>query len=362
MKCQACNKDIERGELLSCCSCRSTYDYKCLNISKEFYTEHIQKVKRSWECPSCMNVTRRRNENTPVRNQFELLLSEESSNMSYDDIACGTLPKSSVAGPTQCTSTSAPTLSYDQFGQLLDSKIEKIRSALVSDFKKEFTNAIEKLKIEFTQSLEFISAEQCALKNDLITANKTIETISSENIQLKSEVVQLSRRLSVLEKSSRSRNIEIQLIPEKKNENLIGIFKNLCGTIKASTTETDVCSIRRVAKLNTQSTRPRNVIVTLPSERHRDDLISTFKRYNKSNKSEPLNSSHLGIPGEKHKIYVSEHLSPECKAIHAATRKAAKEHAYTYVWVRNDRVYTRKNDKSSAILIRNISDLTKITQ
>lgn len=366
MKCQACNKNIERGELLSCSSCRSTYDFKCLNISKEYYTEHIHKVKRSWQCPTCINVTRRRNENTPVRNQFELLL--EESNMSCEDIASG-LDKSPVpsyakcepAAVTQVPSTSAPTLSVDQFSQLFDSKIDKIRSALISDFKKEFKNAVEKLKLEFTQSLDLIAAEQSNLKSDLIAANKKIESITTEKIQLKSEIQELTRRLCVLEKSSRSRNIEIQLIPEKKNENLVGIFKHLCAAIKAPIVESDICSIRRVAKLNSQSSRPRNIIVTLPSERHRDTLISTFKRFNKSNKSEPLNSSHLDIPGQKQNIYVNEHLSPECKAIFAATKKAAKEYSYTYVWVRNDRVYTRKNDQSPAVLIKNISDLTKIS-
>ncbi|XP_047546068.1 uncharacterized protein LOC125077977 [Vanessa atalanta] len=318
-----------------------------------------------------MNVTRRKNDNTPVRNQFESLL--EDANMSCEDLlpnsdACvsgeGTVMRvneESVFDNNSFPTTSTNAIPYEQFGMLLDSKIEQIRNTLLSDFKKEFSLAVERLKSEFTQSLEFIAAEQNSLKDDVKTLRKTVHTLQEENTKLKSDVNDASRRLAILEKSSRSRNIEIHLIPEKRNENILGIIKKICEVVKAPITESDICAFRRVSKLNASSDRPRNILVTLPSERHRDVLISAFRRYNKTNKSSSLNTSDLQIPGDKKNIFLAEHLSPECKIVHAATRKMAKERSYTFVWVRNDRVYTRKNEQSPALLIKNIEDLKKLT-
>lgn len=135
------------------------------------------------------------------------------------------------------------------------------------------------------------------------------------------------------------------MVPEKKNENLLPILKNLCAKISAPVTESEVFAVRRVAKMNNESARPRNILVTLPSERHRDYVISAFQRYKKANRTNPLNSSDLGFPAENGQyIYVTEHLAPECKELHSAARKAAKERAYKFVWVKYGRVYMRKNE------------------
>ncbi|GBP73818.1 hypothetical protein EVAR_54870_1 [Eumeta japonica] len=74
------------------------------------------------------------------------------------------------------------------------------------------------------------------------------------------------------------------------------------------------------------------ILVTLPSERHRDDSISAVPRYNR-NQSSPLTSAHLSIHGDAINIYVSEHLPPHTKKIHAAARKVSKESGYKYTWL-----------------------------
>lgn len=124
--------------------------------------------------------------------------------------------------------------------------------------------------------------------------------------------------------------------------------------------DTDLQAVRRVAKMNSESVRPRNILATLPSERHRDMLLSALTQYNKGKKDDVLNSSHLGVPGDKRTIYLAEHLSPECKKLHAATKLAAKEHSYKFVWVKYGRIYVRKIEQEQAILIKDVGCLAKL--
>ncbi|KAF9405376.1 hypothetical protein HW555_013863 [Spodoptera exigua] len=278
-------------------------------MTKEYYSKNLSELKRAWACPSCTNIARRKNENTPVRNQFEIL--SEEADMSCDDLLPNTSGTDSDSRMFQQASirTSANkqlslvpetpcSISYERFGELLDFKLESIRVALAADIKKEITAAIENLKDEFTRTTDFLASEQRDIQDKLASVDSTITSLESENIKLRTEMNELKRRLQTLEKSSRCRNMEIHSVPERKTENLFAIFEKLCKEIKVSTPNTDILSIRRVAKINSESDRPRNILVTLQSERQRDVLISALRQYNKENKDNQLNSSHLGISGE----------------------------------------------------------------
>ncbi|OWR46732.1 hypothetical protein KGM_215426 [Danaus plexippus plexippus] len=60
----------------------------------------------------------------------------------------------------------------------------------------------------------------------------------------------------------------------------------------------------------------------------------------------------MGYGTNKSPVYVSEHLSPHFKALHARTRKIARDKEYRYTWIRNGRIYVRKNDQSPAKQIK----------
>ncbi|KAL4720368.1 hypothetical protein ACJJTC_014025 [Scirpophaga incertulas] len=73
-----------------------------------------------------------------------------------------------------------------------------------------------------------------------------------------------------------------------------------------------------------------------------------------------LNTSLLGIAGEKSPVYISEHLSPANKNLHAAARKKAKSLNYQFVWVRGGRIFVRKSPESTHIHIKTQESLDLI--
>lgn len=110
--------------------------------------------------------------------------------------------------------------------------------------------------------------------------------------------------------------------------------------------------VTRVAKLDRDTGRPRTVIAKLRSPRHCDILLAAVQGYNKKNQEHKLSSHHLGLGGTKCPVYVAEHLTPANKSLHAEARRKAKESDYKFVWIRNGRIFARKNETSQALLIR----------
>lgn len=354
MNCLACNRVTRSDELLKCIACKGCYHYKCYNLATSFYRDNLNDLKRQWKCQSCSQVTRRKNDDTPIRRLPSP--SNDITDMSCDDIVSQTVD---IADTSVCNRRSlsnvmaSATITYDQFGALLDSKLSDMRSAI----REDINCAISKLKAEFTETTDHLAALQSDMRTELDIATKRISKMETEKTALESQINKLNSRISILEKVSRGCNFEIQCVPEKKNENLLSIARTLLTKIKVSIGEVNIKAVKRIAKIDRNSERPRGILVTLPSERDRDNVISAYKRYNKDNKANQLNSTHLGVHGEERLIYVSEHLSPETKQLHAAARLAGKDLSYKYIWVKYGRIYMRKDDNSNAIHVKNANTL-----
>ncbi|KAH9629589.1 hypothetical protein HF086_002525 [Spodoptera exigua] len=199
-----------------------------------------------------------------------------------------------------------------------------LRSALRKDLEgmvvAEVGRAVESVKADFTATTDFIISEQNDLKSNISEKENRIKQLELELSKSQNSLTKLQSRLSTIEKVSRDLNLEIHELPENKSENLMALFKKLCECLQVGISESDVKACRRIAKMNSSSKRPRNVLVTLSSQRLRDVLLSAVTRYNKGRPDSKLCATDLGISGSSGRIYLSEHLSPESKELHNAAQ------------------------------------------
>lgn len=368
MNCLACHKLIAKGEMLACRSCKSTFHYQCMNVTSAQFREKSVESKRSWQCQDCNNVNRRkRNDDTPIRqakDSFAPMLGATAANSDEGSPACN----SNYLNEEEPSKSSSGTISYEDFGRLLETKLESklqgiaesITRSVQSSIKHEINSAVDKLRLEFTQTTDFLAEEQKDMKTEILNNAKTIQALQSENNRLSDSLNKLSAKLTNMDNVSRSVNLELHAVPERKDENILALFKKLCELTNATIDDSSIRACRRVARMH-QSDRPRNILVTLGSSRQRDTIISAVHRYNKNHQKDTLSSSHLGISGTPFKIYVAEHLSPETKSLYAEARKVAKENNFKYVWVRFGKIYLRRDDTSGAILIKSLETLYNIT-
>lgn len=378
INCDACRQPIASQLYLQCYHCKGTYHRDCLNISKDQFLSLTSEIKASWTCPSCANITRRTRctLNTPVRRGQLPFDTEESMNMSLD-LDRGQVTAAGMVTPKQ-NIISRPhkvddAVTMEKISKMFDEKLESAMSAILERFRmslqeqvkqlvsSELASTINDLKEDFNASINFISDEQSSLQSQIKERNESIKILETENSRLQNDITKLNGRILSFEKVSRSQNLEIQAVPESRHENVVTLFKKLCDTVQVTIDDSNIHACRRVAKMDARSKRPRNILVTLSSPRLRDTVLSAVHRYNKTHSKETLNSINLGIPGETRKIYVTEHLSPECKYLHAEARKEAKEKGYKFVWVKYGRVYVRKNEDCGCIYIRDSSSLSKMS-
>lgn len=375
MSCSVCKNKVNNERFLECCQCRHTYHTKCLNIRNDEFSSLTSKHRMKWICPSCSNVSKRERANINTQAQpNQVPVVNESMNMSFEN-----LERSVVQSPTCLNaqlsvsqiSTDNNIVTMDKISLLLDQKLNtslnifmgNFRSVLKEDVKKlvsaEIDTTVQHLKDDFTTTTNFICDEQSSMKCKIDEQSQAIKSMEAEKLQLQKEINMMNTRLSSMERMTRS-HLEIQAVPENRNENPLAMFNNLCRTINVQMDQDKIHSCRRVAKINASSDRPRNILVSLTNPRTRDDILSACHRFNSTNKGDTLNTTHLGLTSQKQKVYVTEHISPECKALHAAARKVAKEKTYKYVWVKYGRVYVRKDDSSSCIHIKNVDTLNNL--
>ncbi|CAK1549331.1 unnamed protein product [Leptosia nina] len=370
MLCKACNCAVSINEILKCSHCAEIFHHGCVNITPKKYKKFLASGARQWICPICdIKYKYLKGDNTPVRSQVTRIQLSADQTESNTPSGSPPLPPARLDVSTMSIEDShvvdiscnqQDVISFDKFSALIDQKLEgikyslineietrlhTIKSSLMSDItskmKDECASVTQALKDDLNRTTEYLVGEQKDLRKALETAEERIVALEKDKLESESLFKNMRRQMDALDKASRSRNLEIQCIPQKRNENLIFIFKSLCDLIGHPMSEGDISSIKRVASLNPNSERPRNIIVSLPSTRHRDSIISAFKNYNKKN---PVTSVHLHIPGPANRLFIAEHHSSTCKAIFAAARKACKEKKYKYCWVKDERVYVRKED------------------
>lgn len=229
----------------------------------------------------------------------------------------------------------------------------EISTALKDSIAVEFSE-MKSLFRELKESVKFMSDDYDRIQSDLKTCAENNKILSKENESLRNLVSDLSARVNLIEQYSRQQNIEINGIPENRAENLVKTVMQIGSAVASIINEEDVLTALRVRKLDPENSKPRAVVVKLRTTRMRDAILTSVMNYNKAQPTEKLNSQHLGYGGPVKPIYVSEHLSPLNKQIHAATRRAAATKGYKYVWVRDGKILIRKADGEQAKHVRSL--------
>ncbi|KAJ8735942.1 hypothetical protein PYW07_007562 [Mythimna separata] len=151
----------------------------------------------------------------------------------------------------------------------------QLQITLSAYFREEFTDIKNSLSLftELKESVDFMSRSFDEMRNEFESNKETIKQLRSENDGLKKCVSDLSERVNMLEQYSRQDNIEINGIPENKSENLLHTVLQLSKVVSHDIQEQDILSYTRIRKINSQSDRPRSIVVKLRSARVRDEIL-----------------------------------------------------------------------------------------
>lgn len=330
------------------------------SLSKEY--------RATWVCPACTNVTRRTrtNADTPVRHT-QVPLTDESMNMS-----CDNLDKSQSA---TCLPVAHESITIDKFNELLNTL-----NVWRNDMNVNMLAIRDDIKgtlCEIQTEMKYLRNEQATLKQSVSNINAEIKGLkdsvqfqAEDHSNIKKRVEDLARiaceqtataysglesKIDTLEQQARQCNIEICNLPERRNENLVGIMEAIGSVTRFQfSPQKDIISVHRVPHAQQGCDRPKNIIVKFATRTQRDNLLASY------HKVKSLKSDQLGITGTSSLIYMNEHLTLKRKQLFRKCREVAKELRYKYVWIKNSTILVRERDDSPAFAIRNESDLAKL--
>lgn len=237
---------------------------------------------------------------------------------------------------------------------------QEIQSALKDVVSDQFRQ-INELISEFKESLSFYNEKYEEMRVTLEDKSEKIHKLEKDNCALRDSIQQLTQRLNLVEQNTRSANVELQCVPESKSENLVSTVLQLAKVLSCDIKNPDILHCTRIAKKDAQNPRPRSILVKLSSPRLRDSFLAASMKYNRNNAKNKLNTSHLGIAAEKPQpIYVTEHLSSQNKTIHAAARIRGKELGFKFVWVRDGKIFMKKDETSQKFVINSLDKLKSL--
>lgn len=241
--------------------------------------------------------------------------------------------------------------------------INSYKEIIIKEISSKMTEVLGKVS-DITTAIDFLENKYEDMKDEILQKNETICRLEKENKKIIQDILDIKAKLDNIEQHSRENNLELQCVPEHKNEDIVRIIKQLATIIQCPINDGDVLKSTRIMKLNKESPRPRSILIKFSSPRIRDKFLAATMAFNKraGKNEDKLNTSHIGIGNSKKPIYVCEHLSPSVKALHAEARAKAKAVNYRYVWVKNGRVFMRKTDHSEYVYVKNSTVLNNLQQ
>lgn len=166
--------------------------------------------------------------------------------------------------------------------------------------------------------------------------------------QLKLKYDNLQNDHNFLQQRERIMNLEISGIPEVDGESVHELVIALAQYAGVHISRDDMVHAHRIQPRVSVPGKPKNIIVQLRTSLLKDSIISGI------GKKKGVTTLNIGLAGVSREIYVNEHLTPPYKQLLKQAKETAKSANFQYVWVRNCKIFARKDDTSKKSTLRTL--------
>lgn len=285
--------------------------------------------KSGWQCPSCKaSLPKGNNSNTPIR-------------------AASTL-SNSVTSNQNNKSEQAPNLNINlsrgsQAKPKTKSKVEKIPEPDSNQIIQEIRglkNQVDEVKNQLISRIDILE--------------KKLECRDKEIENLKLTVNQMQETIDFQAQRLVQNEIEVIDVPEIANESVYHIAVITAKKMGVDLSENDIDEAYRAGprRISTdKAEKPaRPLVIRLLRKKKRDELIKAAKMRRN------ISSSDI-VPGTTKKIYVNERLTTNNRRLFRETRLRSRQYKFRFCWIKDGRIYVRKEENKPAIAIRSAMDL-----
>lgn len=343
---------------ITCTKCNKHNHLKCI-FPNEKIKELSQDFKNKWVCPACTAKQPKstKSDNTPVRAASSN--SAQSAALHHENINMRRGGSASGCDDESVCAQSDPTL-LENIKEYFNLEFARLRADLESSIVKRLSAEIQTVKDEISSiksSMEFLHGKYEEVNKRLDRVDKEIKTFSAKTLEVGELRLSMDNMLkdnNSKEQWARRSNIEIVGVPQRKNEDLISVLRDIARVADFKLDPSvDVDFVTRVAPRNNDDKKIKPIVVRFLARWKKDEFLSHAKKLK-------LKCSDLGFSNNSNSIYLNDHLTSANKALLQSTKKLAKERGYSYVWVKNCTIMARRSDTSPVVHILQQSDLKKI--
>lgn len=247
-----------------------------------------------------------------------------------------------------------------------DETISDVVSSQLTTFREEMMSMLkdwreqdEIKQIKWDRTLSEIKTTTQELENSVshmatrVDEHTTKLTMLEQQNKIQDQTVSsLRSEVEHLRRESRKTFLEIRNIPVEASESkntLIEAVVNLCKTIKSETAAVEIKDIYRV---HGKSDANKPVVVEFSTREKKISILKAAKSFNVQNRNSKLCAIHLGLQ-QTSPIYVADHLTPFANRLYFLARDLVKTNLFKYCWTSNGKIFVKKNDESSNVLIEN---------
>lgn len=244
-----------------------------------------------------------------------------------------------------------------------DSALSEIKDMLLDVQLQQKNQTIkfeEEMKRMTQQNSEIIqSIQHMSDKYDDVLSK--LQQTKEENTVLKIHIKKMEQKIDLLERNSKASSLELRNVPESQSESkaaLINIVKNVGDVLNVEVLDKDIRNIYRPKKTQNKSTP---IIVEFSTNYLKETIISASKTFNKNNKTNKLNTTHLKISGESKPIFIAESLTTYGKYLYYLAREYVKNTKDASCWTSYGKVYIRQREGGQSMLIAKEEDVVRLT-
>ncbi len=228
----------------------------------------------------------------------------------------------------------------------------------------QFSPAQIKVLQDIVQSTVQEAVKDLSNKLDAVTSQLELKLLEIESLKIecqkhKEENEELLNQLHSLQQYTRKNNLLLHGVPVTQKEDVYSIIQNCTESLQIPITRTDIDIAHRIPRKNNSdssiSVPPIVIKFTRRTKKHEILTASTNKRKTAKEKNNMDVQSTTS-----NNWYFTEHLAPNTAKLLNLAKQKAKALKYKFVWVKEGKVYVRKDDGQQAIKITSEPDVSKL--
>lgn len=337
--CFACLAEIAADvKCITCSVCRNEYHFgqSCAGITEASYAGMGAAKREKWRCKTCRTQENRSGA------QSEAFTSQGSSQDNASVVAAQLQGFGQKLDALLAIKSTVDTL------LTLPAKVDELLTLKPTVERMEMHTQELETKVDGL-SAKYDTVFKCTTTNEeKITELETKQAELQVTVNSQEERIQTLREdLNSEEQYSRIANLEIQGLPTSPNEDLRKLVSDSAAKLELSDfAATDILAVHRLLA------KPGSIPIVLV----KFASAQLKERWLGSRGKLRVLVQAAAVP----KIFFNENLTKQNRHLHWMVREKAKEKRYKFTWVKNGKIFAKKNEASSLLRINRVADLDKI--